>query len=45
MCSWGKKESDYDGMPTYIPWSKENVTRKGPWHKEQLLKFLNWEIS
>ena len=41
MCSWGKKESDYVGMPTYVMW-KKGVTagKKGEWHKTQLKKFL-----
>jgi hypothetical protein len=43
MCSWGKKESDYVGMPTYVMW-KKGVTagKKGEWHKTQLKKFLSF---
>ena len=42
MCSWGKRESNFIGMPTYIPWKKECGEKKGVWHNLQLRKFLNF---
>ena len=30
MCSWGKNESDYVGMPTYVMWKRGvTVGKKG----------------